>query len=774
MEINTDPQLLNPSLYQQNHQSLPSDLEANFDQNTFGAYALNSLANASVNHQQTLSQNDLYSQSASHPQLQLQRTRFQPRGDSSPSTPYAPSQNGGNSQNHDDPYGIPSRLQFSPNTSLHNGSPQQPLYMPIQRMQQGQHGSSVRPGMSPASASPQQAAPVNEDGTKSHFSGMRIVKDPPHLGEWRDRLFNIQGTVTMSEEEFQIYFPHIDNVYSHRSTQKYKRRPLVSHYWDCRLKGRPSGTPKSDDPSKKKRKRTARERDLCDVKIKITEYFPTSPDWPGTPNGSTGGNPSDGSNLTFISENQSQSHQDPLNDSSQPFGVLAPNLTLPSGHPGANGARYYTIQMVNGNNPGNEAVSPSDSGPACMHKHSLLDSDKIKKNSVQRHFLKEEKEAKRLSTTNVSAKSSNTQLITAPKHKPGTASGPASITKDLHSLVPASLPGGPLTLFANSYCPFAQRIWIALEIKRLPYQYVEVIPSHMQGGTVSRPEELLEICPDGIVPCLKHGKWGIWESGVCLEYLEDLTSEAAGLNGLEVHAAEEWLLPTGDARLRAWSRLWADHVSVVVAGIFEKCANEFVQINRKILPAFYHLLLSPPPVSDSRTAVRGPASGDGGQPYSMLADTLTSAITAIVNASHATGPFFLGPTISYVDVAFAPWVLRLSRVLTRYRDYKFNSALDQRWQSWVSAIENDERVRATTSELASYADVYGEVGECGIEALRRLAAEGPLKGENRLMAEITYAKNLLGQEGFGLGGDVWGREVDIDSQAFRSSVAVGL
>src|SRR3954451_5621366 len=73
---------------------------------------------------------------------------------------------------------------------------------------------------------------------------------------------------------FETYFPHVDNVYSHRSTQRYKRKPFISHYWDCRMKGRPPGTPKSDDPNKKKRKRLARERDLCDVKIKITEYFP--------------------------------------------------------------------------------------------------------------------------------------------------------------------------------------------------------------------------------------------------------------------------------------------------------------------------------------------------------------------------------------------------------------------------------------------------------------------------------------------------------------------
>jgi glutathione S-transferase len=745
--------LLDPNLYPQSQ----TDLDANFDQNNFAAYGLNHLANASVNH------NGLYNQSASHPQLHLQRTRYQTRSDGSPTTqsPYAQSQHSAPSQSHDDPYGIPSRLQFSPSTSLQNGSPQQPLYMPIQRLQQEQQSTPMRPGVSPTTASPPQATTLNEDGTKSHFAGMQVVKDPPHLGEWRDRLFNIQGTVTMTEQEFQIYFPHIDNVYSHRSTQKYKRRPFVSHYWDCRLKGRPSGTPKSDDPNKKKRKRTARERDLCDVKIKITEYFPASADWQGTPNGST--NTADGSALTFISETQPQ-HHDSLSDSAQPFGVLAPNPTLPPGHPGANGARYYTVQMVNGNTAGSETVSPTDPGPASTHKHSLEDSDKIKKNSVQRHFLKGEKEAKRLSSTTTTISGS----ISSPpkKRKPGTASGSASITKDLHSRIPSALSGGPLVLFANSYCPFAQRIWIALEIKRLPYQYVEVIPAHMQGGTVERPPALLEICPEGIVPCLKHGKWGIWESGVCLEYLEDLTVEAAGLNGLEAHAAENWLLPPGDARLKAWSRLWVDHVGILLH-LFLKPLTEF-QINRKILPAFYHLLLAPPvsandPTSTSLLAHR-----------TVLTDTLTSTITALVNASHASGPFFLGPSISFVDVMFAPWVLRLSRVLTRFRGYEFSSALDQRWQAWVAAIESDERVRATTSEPASYADVYSDVGECGMEALRRLEGDGMLRGERKLMAELTYAKTLLGQDGFGMGGDVWGREVDVDSNAFRHSGAVGL
>ena len=178
----------------------------------------------------------------------------------------------------------------------------------------------------------------------------------------------------ISSVRFQTYFPHVDNIYSHRSTQRYKRKPFVSHYWDCRLKGRPPGTAKSDDPSKKKRKRQARERDLCDVKIKITEYFPGARALMGT---------------DFPVE--------PPGDDN-PF---APGRTLSTTHPpnngpsivpepGSDGARYYTIQRVNGN-----GANGKGDGTAGAHKHTIEESDKVKKSSLHRHFLKEEKERRK-------------------------------------------------------------------------------------------------------------------------------------------------------------------------------------------------------------------------------------------------------------------------------------------------------------------------------------------------------------------------------------------
>lgn len=75
---------------------------------------------------------------------------------------------------------------------------------------------------------------------------------------------------------------------------------------------------------------------------------------------------------------------------SQPFGVLAPGSNLPDDHPGANGDRYFTIQRVNGN-----GANGKNEGVGGGHRHTLEDSDRVKKNSVQRHILKEEKERRK-------------------------------------------------------------------------------------------------------------------------------------------------------------------------------------------------------------------------------------------------------------------------------------------------------------------------------------------------------------------------------------------
>lgn len=246
--------------------------------------------------------------------------------------------------------------------------------------------------------------------------GGKIVVDPPDLHAWREKLFNVDEMIVLTQEQFETYFPHVDNVYSHRSTQKYKRKPFVSHYWDCRMKGRPPGTPKTEDPTKKRRRRSARERDLCDVKIKITEYFPST-----EPVQLDGG--ADGAATTSAAA------------------VAA----------GYHGQRFWTIQRVNGN--GGNGKGDGVAGP---HKHTLAKSDEIKKNSVQRHMASQDRETKRAQP--------------APRRPTGTA----AVTARKHAREAGA--AGDVKLYAACHCPFSQRVWIALEAKGLPYQYCEADP----------------------------------------------------------------------------------------------------------------------------------------------------------------------------------------------------------------------------------------------------------------------------------------------------------
>jgi Glutathione S-transferase, C-terminal domain len=140
-------------------------------------------------------------------------------------------------------------------------------------------------------------------------------------------------------------------------------------------------------------------------------------------------------------------------------------------------------------------------------------------------------------------------------------------------------------------------------------------------------------------------------------------------------------------------------------------SSSFIQINRKIIPSFDTLLIT--------TSL---------DKQSALTSTLQSAITDLVNASHVTGPFFLGPTISFVDVMFAPWIIRLSRVLKYYRQWP-DPEVGTRWESWVQAVESDERVRSTVSEEMEYHAAYERASQ-GILMLgmRDWAAMGCLAG----------------------------------------------
>ena len=70
-----------------------------------------------------------------------------------------------------------------------------------------------------------------------------------------------------------------------------------------------------------------------------------------------------------------------------------------------------------------------------------------------------------------------------------------------------------------------QRVWIALEAKNLDYQYIEVDP-------YKKPQSLLEVNPQGLVPALRHGEWACYESTVLIEYASEFVLTCRELDGL--------------------------------------------------------------------------------------------------------------------------------------------------------------------------------------------------------------------------------------------------
>ena len=87
----------------------------------------------------------------------------------------------------------------------------------------------------------------------------------------------------------------------------------------------------------------------------------------------------------------------PNSQQAQLFGIAPTMNGNTSGIPGANGEKYYTIQRVNGN--GGNGKGDGVAGP---HKHTLEESDRVKKNSIQRQFAKVEKERRKTQVRTVS------------------------------------------------------------------------------------------------------------------------------------------------------------------------------------------------------------------------------------------------------------------------------------------------------------------------------------------------------------------------------------
>lgn len=75
----------------------------------------------------------------------------------------------------------------------------------------------------------------------------------------------------------------------------------------------------------------------------------------------------------------------------------------------------------------------------------------------------------------------------------------------------------PIVFFYGSGSPYAWKVWLALEHKRLSY---ELRVLSFQAGDMRKPD-FLRINPRGKVPALLDGNEALFESSAIVEHLDD-------------------------------------------------------------------------------------------------------------------------------------------------------------------------------------------------------------------------------------------------------------
>eukprot|EP01130_Rhizamoeba_saxonica_P004355 TRINITY_DN1783_c0_g1_i1.p1 TRINITY_DN1783_c0_g1~~TRINITY_DN1783_c0_g1_i1.p1 ORF type:complete len:286 (-),score=56.84 TRINITY_DN1783_c0_g1_i1:49-906(-) len=236
--------------------------------------------------------------------------------------------------------------------------------------------------------------------------------------------------------------------------------------------------------------------------------------------------------------------------------------------------------------------------------------------------------------------------------------------------------------YGSWFCPFVQRVWIALEEKLIDYRWVEINPYEIDptqpGGYTKKALSIdekrehyprfIETSPTGLVPGLDNKGESIWDSLIIMEYLDETYPEHP-------------LLPNTPLQ-RAHQRYWSNFVT------------------EKIQKPYYRALMS---------------QSEDEQAENLEHFFATCREFAKQFAPVEDGPFFLGQEFSMVDVALAPFWQRFLWIGGFYRGLQFPQDEDfDRLNVWWDAVSNRPSVSATfvceerlISSYKSYADNTG-------------------------------------------------------------------
>ena len=208
------------------------------------------------------------------------------------------------------------------------------------------------------------------------------------------------------------------------------------------------------------------------------------------------------------------------------------------------------------------------------------------------------------------------------------------------------------------FCPFAQRAWIALLEKGVQFEYVEQYP-------YNKSPEWLAVNPRGLVPVIVHNGKSVYESAVCIEYIDEAWKTNVNL------------LPV-DPYERAHARILSD------------------LIGKKIVPDFYKILLKKEEAERSKAKVN-----------------MTEAVKQLFSDFDSSTPFFGGKTLNLVDIMLAPFAYRMYVILQHYRNFNIPNDCEQlqKFHSWCEALFKYDSFKKTVPDEGDLIKEYKQYAD---------------------------------------------------------------
>lgn len=249
---------------------------------------------------------------------------------------------------------------------------------------------------------------------------------------------------------------------------------------------------------------------------------------------------------------------------------------------------------------------------------------------------------------------------------------------------PKSAASPQVKLYSNKICPFAQRAWIAILEKQIPFEFVKI---PLSG-------EIMKIKNSGTT------KGTQWEdlSGEDVKKLKEDYMKTINHTGEVPTLVRQGEDPVPESDVVAWylDEQYPTRGSSLIPRKNPRAMAKMLLLNKVIggglIAACYGLLKNQDPTKDTAYAAK-----------------IHAGLEKLLRFADSSGPFLLGDTFSLADILILPFYERMSVLLPHYRGIDLipsGAPFEGRMKRWAKACTSRESFKKTSQPPEYYVAAY--------------------------------------------------------------------